>query len=207
MLTPKYNYFAKRFWDWYIHRIIHSDFLEIRVEHPVYLHPNKSLLVLSNHFSWWDGFITWQVNRTHFHKKYHVMMLEDQLRKNSFLRTAGAFSIDRSNMRKAVESLNYAAKLLEEPTNMVLMFPQGQIESQHVKKPTFKSGVVRIARKVKNPFQVLFCFHWIDYLSDRKPTIYTYLKDYEGPLELESLQNAFYRYYTHSKQEQSKLIS
>lgn len=207
MLTPKDSSLAKRFWDWYIHRIIHKDFQGIETNDSFPVYPHKSLLVLANHFSWWDGFFLWQLNRGVFNKKYHVMMLEQELLKNKFLRTAGAFSIDRSNMRKAVESLNYAADLLETPSNMVLMFPQGQIESQHVKKPTFRSGVIRIAKKVKTPVQILFCINTIDYLSERKPTIYSHLKEYDGPIELEEMRKAFHSHYLDCQHKQGRLYS
>lgn len=207
MLTQKDNFLAKRFWDWYINHIIHKDFTGIQVARKPQISPDKSLLVLANHFSWWDGFWLRQLNRTLLNKKFHVMMLEDQLRKNAFLRTAGAFSINRGNMRKAVESLSYATELLEDPENMVLMFPQGQIESHHVAKPTFKSGVVRIASKVKNPLNIVFCINLVDYFSERKPTIQSYFREYEGPIELEAMQKAFYSHYTDCKSKQGKLIS
>ena len=207
MLTPKDSFLGKQFWNRYIKYIIHADFKGIHISRKPQISLDKSVLVLSNHFSWWDGFFVWQLNRMLLNKKYHVMMLEEQLKKNSFLRTAGAFSIDRSNMRKAITSLNYAAELLEDSGNMVLMFPQGQIESQHVNKPSFRSGVVRIAQKVTAPFDIVFCINLIDYFSDRKPIIQSYLREYEGPLELESMRKAFYSHYEDCKKSQGKLIS
>ncbi|MCC8146195.1 MAG: hypothetical protein LIO93_07110, partial [Bacteroidales bacterium] len=30
-------------------------------------------LMIANHFSWWDGFIQYRLNKTYFHRKMYVM--------------------------------------------------------------------------------------------------------------------------------------
>ena len=207
MLTPKRNFFATKFWNWYIHHIIHNDFQGIEVKSTFQPQEKESVLLIANHFSWWDGFFIYQLNQSLWKKQFNVMMLEDQLQKHQFLRYAGAFSIDRSNMRKAISSINYAAKLLQNPQSLVLMFPQGQIESQFVQSPTFKGGVLRIAKKVTNPFQIVFCVNKVDYLSERKPKVYSYIRKYEGDLSMDKLEQAYFDFYEQCNHKQGTLIS
>ena len=191
MLKPKFHPISTAFWDWYIHRIIKSDFHEHIFESDFKVEENKSVLVLANHFSWWDGFFVYELNRLLLGKRFHVMMLEEQLRKNSFLRRAGAFSIDKTSGRKSLESLKYSAELLHNPKNLVLMFPQGQIESVYTQNPTFQNGVGRIIKQLETPTQILFCINLPNYHSNRKPTLRSYLKIYEGKTDLENLKSAF----------------
>ncbi len=51
------------------------------------------VLILANHFSKWDGFIQYRINRILYRRKFHVMMLEEQLLKHPILRKGGAFSV------------------------------------------------------------------------------------------------------------------
>ncbi len=75
-------------------------------------------------------FIAQRVNNLVFKRKMHVMMLEEELHKRSFLRKLGAFSI-RKNSLSALHSLKYATKILSKPKNLLLLFPQGSFQSAH----------------------------------------------------------------------------
>lgn len=88
----------------------------------------KPILLISNHFSWWDGFIQLWLNKRVFKRKLYVMMLEEQLRKFMILNQGGAFSI-RKNSRDIVESLEYTTGLLKYKENVLLIFPQGEIQT------------------------------------------------------------------------------
>ncbi|MFT5915984.1 MAG: 1-acyl-sn-glycerol-3-phosphate acyltransferase [Flammeovirgaceae bacterium] len=191
MLKPKFHPISTAFWDWYIHRIIKSDFHEPIFEPDFKIEKTKSVLILANHFSWWDGFFVYELNRLILGKRFHVMMLEEQLRKNPFLKRVGAYSIDKSSGRKSLESLNYSAELLHNPNNLVLMFPQGQIESVYSQNLTFQGGVGRIIKQLETPTQILFCINLPDYHSNRKPTLRSYFEVYEGEMNLENLKSAF----------------
>ena len=207
MIYPKFNLFTDLFWENYIRFIIKSDFHEFITNWAGESVETESLLILGNHFSWWDGFLIYELNRKHFKKRFHVMMTEEQLQKHKFLRTAGAYSINKQNPRKMLESLSYSAKLLEDPNNLVLMFPQGQIESQHRQAITFQSGLMRIIKQTKAPFQVLFCSNQVDYYSNRKPTLKAFMKLYNGGMSLREIQKAFLSHHQESKEKMSEVIS
>lgn len=171
----------KKFWVWF--SILYTNFfLRIIFRNLRYIgenkHENLPVLIISNHFSWWDGFIQILLNVKYFHKKYHFMMLEKELRKSMILTTAGAFSIEKGT-RRSIESLQYSAELLKDSENMFLFFPQGEIKSIYTNKFVFEKGVLDyIFKKVKNEFQFVFNVNLIDYSAYRRPELSMYFKTY-----------------------------
>ncbi len=175
MIQPRYNRAYQRFWSWYFKRIIHSDFLAMNVIHAPQIEANKSVLLLQNHISWWDGFWAYRMNDLHFKRQFHVMMLEEELQTRKFLTYAGAFSIQK-NSRSMVESLNFCNELLKSPQNLLLLFPQGEIESAQSSDLVFGSGVRRVIKKLDGEAQVVLSACFVDYFSERKPTLSIYLE-------------------------------
>jgi 1-acyl-sn-glycerol-3-phosphate acyltransferase len=130
----------------------------------------RPVLMIGNHFSWWDGFIAYRLNDLFFHKKFHVMMLEEQLAPRLFLNKAGAFSIKR-NSRSVIESLNYASSLLHEPENIVFVYPQGTITSLHRRPVKFEKGTERIIDGASKKLMILFYVALPDWYSEKKPSL------------------------------------
>ncbi len=123
------------------------------------------------------------------------MMLEEQLMKFSFFNKTGGFSI-RKNSRSMIESMNYTAELLRDHRNMVLLFPQGKIESCYKQPILFEPGVNRIIEKIGSPVQIIFMANLIDYFSSRKPGIFMYIYEYkEDKFDLGSIQEAYNRFF------------
>lgn len=160
------------------------------------------ILMIGNHFSWWDGFFALNINQRNFHRKFHIMMLEEQLQQRMMLNKTGAFSIKKGS-RSMVESLNYASELLEDKANMVVLFPQGSFQSIYDRPLIFEKGWFRIIEKASQPFQVIFFHALIDYFSHRKPTLHFYLysHDHTGD-DHDSFEAAFNTYYLQSLEKQ-----
>lgn len=137
----------------------------------------KPILVIGNHFSWWDGFIQIYLNDNVMHRKFHVMMLEEQLRRNMILNRTGAFSVKKSS-RDMVESLRYCVELLKNRDNMVLIFPQGEIQTMQVRRFVFERGVEYILRQVQPDVELIFNVNLVDYFSCSKPSLRIYYKNY-----------------------------
>lgn len=206
MLKAKYHPLAKRFWNWYIHRIIHSDFQELKweISGDLNIDPDRSILLLANHCSWWDGFWVYELNRLLLGKEFHVMMLEEQLSKRQFLRYAGAYSINRESPRSMLETLQYSAQLLQSPNNLVLMFPQGRIESMYRQAPTVQKGFWRILQKTATPPQVIGCISSIDYFSERKPSLKLALSNIDDLSSFEAVRQGFTQLYQNARQVQAQ---
>jgi hypothetical protein len=133
------------------------------------------------------------------------MMLEDQLSVRKMATRIGAFSV-KPGTRDVVESLHYAAELLDDTDNSVLMFPQGKIHSIYHSTFYFERGIEKIL-KLAPKCQLLFYTAFIDYFSNRKPTLFFYIKEIPVDEELQSssLQQLYQSFYNESFKKQMKL--
>ena len=105
------------------------------------------------------------------------MMLEEQLRKFMLLTKYGAFSVQK-NSRSVLESLNYTIDLLSNRNNLVLLFPQGEIQSIYTDYFKLENGLQYILANKKTDIQLIFNINLIDYFSDQKPSLTVYFKKY-----------------------------
>lgn len=167
---------------------------------------NLPILVICNHISWWDGIWVLNVNRTMFRRKFHFMMLEEMLRKNRVLQFTGGYSIQK-NSRTVIETINYTTELLSNPENLVLMFPQGEINSIYNDAIIFEKGIEKILRQCKTKVQVLFIANFLEYLSNPKPSVFCYIQDYSGDWGAEKLHAGYENFYLDCLENQKKLRS
>lgn len=158
---------------------------------------NKPVLVISNHSGWWDGFWIMHMNSLLFKRKFHFMMQEEQLRKNWFFMKTGGYPVKKGS-RSILESISHTVRLLGEKNNMVLMFPQGKIESGHKTTLRFEKGIGRILPAIKTPVQVLFVACFTDYWSFKKPSVFIFLRNYKGTGEYPGIESAYNSFYTES---------
>jgi len=175
---------------------IRWNFREVNIIHD-FREKGLPILMISNHISWWDGFWVVYLNLKLLHRKYFFfMMLEEELRKHMYLNRSGGFSV-RKGSRSIVESLNYTAELLNDKNNLVLMFPQGRIESIYKNDFLFEKGIEYVLNKTGTRPQIVFLVNLIDYFSNQRPGLYMYLKEYNGTdISTGNLQKEFNRYYS-----------
>ena len=143
--------------------------------HPVPVKPGHSVLLLCNHFSFWDGFLAnylafYGLHKARPMKALYVMSVEKQLRLNPWMRWFGSFPI-APGKRRMMESLNYAAELLSTPGNILLYFPQGNLESCHVREIIFQDGINHIIPKIKGNCQLIWSSNIIEYFESTKPSV------------------------------------
>lgn len=175
MIMPRHTSLYIRFFNWYIKRILRSDFHDVRVVGDISLKSTDSILLIPNHFSWWDGFFAWHLNRVLLQKRFHVMMLEEQLSKHRFFSKIGAFSVN-PHSREIVESLTFAYGLLRSKGNLLVFFPQGKFYCQHIAEYQFYKGVERLVPQ-SAPCKTVFANVIIDYFENRKPTAVIHVKE------------------------------
>lgn len=169
--------------------------------------PGLPLLMLANHFCWWDGFIQYRLNRACLGRKLFVMMLEEQLEKHPILARCGCFSV-RKHSRSILESLDYAAEVMRSPENMLLIFPQGAIRSIHLDTPGFESGVGYLRERVGTDHAVLMNVNLPDYGSGRKPCLNCHLRMLDGTKAGagDTLRAEWERFYADCKKRQQALL-
>ena len=130
------------------------------------------------------------------------MMLEEQLKKRMFLNKAGAFSI-KKNTRSIIETLEYTAGLLQNPQNMVAVYPQGEIASLYHYPVKFEKGILHVLKKTK-AIQIIFYAALIDYFSKRKPDLNFYLEEFHfhPGISVTEIEDAFNAHLLNSIQSQ-----
>lgn len=165
-----------------------------------------AVLLIANHFSWWDGFIQYRLNLQVFRKKFYVMMQEEQLVKNKILRLGGAFSV-RKGSRQIMESLRYSIDLLKNENSLVLLFPQGNIQSMHTPEFRFQKGVEYLLKHTPEQVQLIFNVNLIDYFSEKRPSLSIYYRPYQAsaPFSVSVIEDAFNAYAQECKRLQYDL--
>lgn len=123
-------------------------------------------LYVANHSSWWDGLMAFQLSRFVFQQNSYAMMSEEGLEQYPFFRKLGGFSVNRTQRKEVVKSLDYAISLLRDGKS-VWMFPQG--EEQHIEKRPlqFFTGAVYVAERANVPIVPLAFYH--SFRHHRKP--------------------------------------
>ena len=196
MIPARKNNFISFCFSKYLWYRINKAFNRIVVM-PVDIKPGHSVLLLSNHFSWWDGFFGGYLATWHFKRRMFIMMQEDHLQKRMFFNWLGGFSIKKTS-REALRSLDYAADLLNTPENMVVVFPQGELVSNHATEIIIEKGIERLLKNINGPCQIIYACTLIDYFESLKPSAFIHLLNCgtvgEGTFdELVSKINAFHQ--------------
>lgn len=112
-----------------------------------------NFLFISNHRSNYDPIIQWTV-----FKRYKLSFIS---KKENFripmygrlIHRCCFMPIDRQSPRKAMETVNRAAKLLTETENSVGVYPEGK-RSKKCRLLPFHSGVLKVAQKAGRPIVV-----------------------------------------------------
>ncbi len=143
--------------------------------------PDHSYLLMCNHFSFWDGFWAGYICLTEIHAKYplkgfYIMVLKKQMQMNPWLKYFGCFSVSPGTTT-VNESLEYAAQLLNNPGNVVIMFPQGNLESNHVREIEMKDGINHIINQVTGNCQLIWSSNLIEYFESLRPSVYFHMLD------------------------------
>ena len=183
MIKARHRSFYVRFFNLYTKWMLKKHFHEIRFRGDV-SEKGLPVLLIGNHFSWWDGFIANYLNLSFLHKKIHVMMLEDQLKDRKFLNAAGAFSISKGG-RDVIESLTYAAGLLKSSENLVVIYPQGRFQSLYERPVKFEKGIRKVAEESGSHYQLLFYAALPDYFEHAKPVLTIHFREVETGLALD----------------------
>ena len=190
MIKARHTTAGRLFFDFYSKRGLKRTFRKVNFIGN-FTDEGTPVVVIANHFSWWDGFIQLQLNKQYFERRFHVMMLEEQLRKFMILNTTGAFSVKQGS-RSVIESLKYSAEIASDNKNMLLLFPQGKIESVYTSNFRFEKGLDYILKHGHEKIQLVFNINLIDFFSEKKPTLNVYFTKYEkSDRTIKAIEEAF----------------
>lgn len=194
MIKAQHQFFLYHFFKFYGLWKIRRHFDHVEID-GTYIETGTPLVIIANHISWWDGFWVVYFRQKVVQKKFYFMMLEEELKKNIFLKYAGGYSINKRS-RSIVETLNYTEEILQKSDSMVLMFPQGRIESIYNETFQFEKGISTILKK-SPACRIIMIANFVDYFSNVKPTLYINFKELvlenQDPKKLEEAYTQFYQ--------------
>lgn len=200
MIEARHDKHVISVFNWYIHRIINKHFHTVKYIDCGYKKPEHAILAIGNHMSWWDGFWLYEMNRIKINKRFHIIMLFDQLKNHMYFNKIGAAGL-KKNSRNIVTMLKYCSGLMQQADNILFYFPEGEIRPQNQTHVAFEKGVMRIINDSPGNLQLLFVVNLTEYFSNKKPSLFTFYKSYEPP-EFESLialQNAYNQFMQECK--------
>ena len=145
------------------------------------INPNHSYILMCNHFGFLDGLLAFYLCNKLLYKqnamrKLYIMSVKKQMEKKWWLQYLGSFSVDPGR-RSIIESFEYAAEMLSQPGNLLLYYPQGELESLAIRHVKFDEGIYEIASRVKGNCQLLWSSNLIEYFESIKPSAYFNLLD------------------------------
>ncbi len=132
--------------------------------------PKKPALFIANHSSWWDGLVFFYLNRTVWRHDIHMMMHEEGLKKHSYFRYLGAFSVNRQKPKDIVLSLQYAENLLKQGKSVVL-FPQGDEFHLETRPLAFLAGAAYLMENCPDVPVVPLSFYY-SFGHQQKPELW-----------------------------------
>jgi hypothetical protein len=156
-------------------------FNKIVINYAGEIKPGCSYLLMCNHFSFWDGFFAIYISFKLMDKRQklkglYTMSVKKQMEKKPWLKYFGSFSVSPGT-RSVDESLDYAASILNTPGNILIYYPQGDLESCHIRHIKFKDGIYEVVTRIKGNCQLLWTSNITEYFESLKPSIYFNLLD------------------------------
>ena len=193
MLKSRHHFIVYPFFQHYTRYLLRTRYHTVSIENH-FADNGNAVLLIGNHVGWWDGFWAMYVNLKVLKRKFHFMMLEEQLLKYRFFNYTGAFSVNKGS-RSVVESIRYASDLLNDSKNMLLMYPQGRLHSMYEHHFSFEQGINRILKNREGKVQVVFSANLVDCFTEPKPSLSIYTENYEGAFTVEALEQAYNDFY------------
>lgn len=190
MLTAKHHPLAHTLFKAYLPWLFRSGLHGIYIlrEPDLKAVQGKPLLITPNHTSWWDGLLMYRLNTLLIHRRFNVMMLENQLRTLEFFRRLGCFGVNKQSPASVRASLRYMDQLLKEPNNMLVVFPQGSIQPNSDAPFSLRLGLKSL--DANTDAQILPLYIQYESLNNRRLTVFLSFgeaisfKDYKANTEL-----------------------
>ncbi len=204
MIKARHYWFYVKFFHYYSRFMLRRHFRDISIKGNI-TDRGQPVLLIGNHFSWWDGFFALYVNQEIFQRRFYVMMLENQLKNRMFLNKAGAFGI-RKQSHSVVGAIEYTRNLIQDPANIVAMYPQGEIRSMFHYPVRFERGITNILSGLENQVQIVFLAVLPDFFSHPKLSLTFGVKEYHPGenISVKDMETAFNEHMQHMIDQQKE---
>jgi len=169
-IHPKVDWLTITFFKWYVKFLCKIRFQNVWLSSNYKADNVKSTLFLLNHNYWWDGIIPLLLNEFVFRQNARAVMEDKQMQKYPFFARIGAFSIERTNLRSSIYSLDFGGKWLEGQNHSLYLYPEGKITSPS-SGIVLESGFTRILKNYRG-FDTVLIALLITYDQYDKPELY-----------------------------------
>lgn len=194
MIPAKKNKLIGSIFAVYHNRLLKKHFYEIHacgLENLDLIDNSKPVIMFANHSNWWDGFIAYYLTNRVMKKDDYLMMDIEQMKKYSFFKYIGVFSVDRNVPTEAVRSINYAAEFISNTNKYLWIFPQGEMTPQDRRPLKFFNGITKIAEKTGTVNLVPVCFRY-EFLMEQRPEVFISIGTpvmYNGKSDIDLTEN------------------
>ncbi len=148
-------------------------FEEVCLSRKAVLPVGKTVVVVSNHMSWWDGFLIYLYRcRVSPNAPIFSVMLEEQLEKHGWLRKIGCVGIQPGNLKTTRETFcEIAQACADQPGSWILFFPQGRIVPSWRRPLGSRRGIELLLNELDDAVILPIGLH-IEPLTTSKPTAF-----------------------------------
>lgn len=155
-----------------------------------------SILLISNHISWWDGCWNFYLTESILHRRFYFMAGSPQLQRHPFMKVIGGIPL-QTYSRKNLKSIASITRLLQNPRNAVLLYPQGKIASTYKSRFCFSPGTDHLLHLLPSDTQLLLVAYFTETGTRMRPGVWGYytLRDNNGRQPINELYQTFYDYY------------
>ena len=174
MITARKNKLIGKLFSLYHNKLLKKHFFAVHLSGIENFHEINSsypVILYANHSNWWDGFIAYFLTNRILKTDDYLMMDIEQMKKYSFFKYIGVFSVNRTKARDAMESINYAAKLLSGTKKYLWMFPQGEMQPQEKLPVVFYSGITKITQKLPAVNLIPVSIRY-EFLMEQRPEVF-----------------------------------
>lgn len=174
MIPAKKNKLINFVFSIYLNRLLRKHFYRIHLtgeENLKKINASFPVILYANHSNWWDGFIAYLLTAKRWTTDDYLMMDIEQMKKYSFFKYIGVFSVDRNDAKEAVESIDYAVSLLQNSKRFLWIFPQGLLQPQDLRPLKFYSGITKIAGKL-GAVNLLPVTMRYEYIIEQRPEVF-----------------------------------
>jgi len=174
MIAAKKNSVIGSLFAFYHKRLLKKHFYRIHLngrDNLSALGLDTPVILAANHSNWWDGFIAYYLTNWLMKCDDFLMMDIEQMKKYSFFRYIGVFSVDRKNPAEAMRSINYAADIIKNTNRCLWIFPQGEMTPQDKRPLVFYSGISKIAERAGKVKIIPVAFRY-EFLMEQRPEVF-----------------------------------
>ncbi len=129
---------------------------------------SKSTIFYAPHNCWWDGIIGYYLNRRLFNMDLRMMI--EQLHQFPLLSRIGAFSVSKRSAKSPLKAIDFSAKLLQNPSRALWLFPQGIVRPPDYRPIKFASGISYLCQRLDGVNLVPVAFRYT-FLREDKPDV------------------------------------